>query len=38
MVKGTLHKEEARAFIGFLASDKGMTILKEYGFSVDSKQ
>ncbi len=34
MVKGTLHKEEARAFIAFLASDKGVTILKEYGFSM----
>ncbi|HHT9118522.1 MAG TPA: molybdate ABC transporter substrate-binding protein [Candidatus Hypogeohydataceae bacterium YC38] len=33
MVKGTLHKEEARAFIGFLASDKGRIILKKYGFS-----
>ena len=33
MVKGTLHKEEARAFIAFLASDKGRAILKEYGFS-----
>ena len=33
MVKGTLHKEEARAFIAFLASDKGRAVLKEYGFS-----
>ena len=33
MVKGTMHKEAAKAFIDFLVSDKGKAILKEYGFS-----
>lgn len=33
MVKGTLHKETAKAFIDFLASDRGKAILKGHGFS-----
>jgi molybdate transport system substrate-binding protein len=34
MVKGTMHKESAQAFIDFLTSDKGKSILKKHGFLV----
>ncbi|MFN3466848.1 MAG: molybdate ABC transporter substrate-binding protein [Candidatus Brocadiales bacterium] len=34
MVKGTMHKESAKAFIDFLVSDKGKAILKGHGFSI----
>ncbi len=34
MVKGTRHREAAKSFADFLASDAGKTILKKWGFSL----
>lgn len=37
ILKDTKHMEEAKAFLDFVSSEKGMTILKKYGFEAAEK-